>query len=180
MVFEATAIWSACCTVKLIIRTEKPLHGLPAPKYSRKTITLAHSSPTAGRGGARVTLAKCQKFVYWPGMKWYGDEFVRKCVTCSRFKRVGNFPPVPLRHYLDVSSPFDRIHLDLIGPMRTSENSYVMMITDVFTRYFITVPLRSKEARDVARAIYFHVICIHGAPQTVIADQGTEFVNHVR
>ena len=89
--------------------------------------------------------------------------------------------PAPLRHYPDVPAPFERLHLDLIGPMGVSHNGYryVMTIIDVFTRYLVTVALRSKEATEVARALYNKVVCVHGVPVTIVTDQGTEFVNSV-
>ena len=114
-------------------------------------------------------------------MKGQVEEFVRKCVVCSRFKKVGNSMPAPLRHYPHVTAPFERLHLDLIGPMGVSHNGYryVMTIIDVFTRYLVTVALRSKEATEVARALYNKVVCVHGVPVTIVTDQGTEFVNSV-
>lgn len=151
------------------------------PEYIHKAISLGHSSATAGHGGTKVTLARCKKFCTWPGMKRAIEDYVRKCVTCTRFKRVGNYHPAPLRHYPDVTVPFERIHMDLVGPMGVSDNGYkyVLTIIDVLTRYLITVPLRSKEAREVAKALYVNVICIHGVPQTLVTDQGSEFVNSV-
>ena len=122
------------------------------PEYSLRAITLAHAVPTAGHGGVKVTLARCQKFAYWPGMKGQVEDFVRKCVVCSHFKKVGNYMPAPLRHYPDVTAPFERLHLDLVGPMGVPHNGYryVMTVIDVFTRYLVTVALKSKEAIEVA------------------------------
>lgn len=71
--------------------------------------------------------------------------------------------------------------MDLIGLIGASGKcyKYVMTIIDVFTRYLITVPLRSKKARELAKAIYVPADCIHSAPQTITTDHGIEFVNHV-
>lgn len=71
--------------------------------------------------------------------------------------------------------------MDLVGPMEVSDNGfrYVMTIIDVFTRYLITVPLMSKEAREAARAFYVNVTCVHGVPQTIVTDQGIEFINSI-
>lgn len=38
-------------------------------EYIPKALQLAHSSPTAGHGGTKVTLSRCRKFAFWPGMK---------------------------------------------------------------------------------------------------------------
>ena len=114
-------------------------------------------------------------------MKRDVEDYVKRCLVCSRFKQLGNHFPAPLRHYPDVSAPFQRIHVDLVGPMGTSDNGfkYLMTVVDVLTRYLIVVPLRSKEAREVARGLYEHVICIHGVPLTMVTDQGREFVNAI-
>lgn len=37
------------------------------PEYCQKAITVAHSSPTAGHGGTKVTLARCIKFFFGQG-----------------------------------------------------------------------------------------------------------------
>ena len=89
--------------------------------------------------------------------------------------------PAPLRHYPDVTAPFERLHLDLVGPMGVPHNGYryVMTVIDVFTRYLVTVALKSKEAIEVARALYNKVVCVHGVPTTIVTDQGTEFVNNI-
>ena len=99
------------------------------PEYSLRAIALAHSVPTAGHGGAKVTFARCQKFAYWPGMKKDVEDYVRKCVVCSRFKKLGNYHPAPLRHYPDATAPFERVHVDLVGPMGTSDNGYKYVMT---------------------------------------------------
>ena len=43
--------------------------------------------------------------------------------------------------------------MDLVGPMGVSDrgNQYIMTIIDVFTRFLITVPLKSKATTEVAR-----------------------------
>ena len=47
--------------------------------------------------------------------------------------------------------------MDFIGPMGVSDrgNQYIMTITDVFIRFLITVPLKSKAAAEVARGFFY-------------------------
>jgi len=52
-----------------------------------------------------------------------------------------------------------------------------LSIIDVFSRYLISVPLRSKAADEVARAFVTNVVCQHGSPKWLVTDQGGEFVN---
>ena len=39
-------------------------------------------------------------------------------------------------------------------------------------------PLRSKEAKEIAEALFEDVFCRHGSVETMVSDNGTEFVNH--
>jgi hypothetical protein len=50
-------------------------------------------------------------------------------------------------------------------------------VLDLFTRYVIAVPLRRKNAKEVAEALFTHVFCRSGRPLVIISDQGREFVN---
>ena len=150
------------------------------PEYIPRALHLAHSSPTAGHGGAKVTLNRLSKFAYWPGMKREVDRYCKSCLVCCRFKRVNN-PSAPLRQYPDVSAPFQRVHMDIVGPLGTSTNGYkyILTVIDVMTRFLITAPLRTKEAGEVAEAFFIRVVCAHGVPKTVVTDQGREFVNQI-
>ena len=58
--------------------------------------------------------------------------------------------------------------MDLVGPMGVSDTGYryVMTVIDVFTRYLITIPLRSKEACEVAESFYISITSMQGVPQT--------------
>ena len=47
---------------------------------------------------------------------------------------------------------------------------------DIFTRYIITVPLKTKKAKEVAEALFVRVFAIEGRPRRIQTDQGTKFV----
>lgn len=93
------------------------------PQYSPKALTWPDSVPSAEQCGAKVTLRRCQKFANWTGMKRVGEKYCKRCITSCRFKRTGNSHPAPLWHYPDVTSPFERAHMDVISPVRGSDNS---------------------------------------------------------
>ena len=149
-------------------------------EYKNTALNLAHSLPTAGHGGMHVTLARLQKFCYWPGMKEDVNNFCKACLVCRRFKRMGD-APAPLQRYPDVAMPFERVHLDLVGPMGESDNNfkYLFVMIDVLTRFVIAEPLKSKNANEVARVFVNKVICQHGVPKNLVTDQGSEFINAI-
>lgn len=148
--------------------------------YKNTALYLAHCLPLAGHGGVQVTLERLKKFAFWPGMSKDVPKYVKSCSVCLKCKPMRDVP-APLRRFPGVREKFERIHLDLVGPLPvTNEGAkYVLTVIDVLTRFLIAVPIRNKEAREVAQAFITHVVSIHGVPKHVITDGGGEFINEV-
>ena len=146
--------------------------------YISTAIALGHSVTPAGHGGTSATLAKCRRFAFWIGMKADVKRYCEACPVCLKF-RVKKKLPAPLQRYPEVSAPLERIHIDLVGPLTVTEEGYKYIFTaiDVMSRFAITAPIRSKEASEVAKAFHDHVLCVHGAPDTLVSDNGKEFLN---
>ena len=148
--------------------------------YIKHVLRLAHSQPTAGHGGVKITLARARRFSFWPGMQKDVEQFCKECRVCRCYKRMGD-APAPLRRYPDVYMPFERVHMDIIGPMGKSDNGfkYCFVMIDVLTRYLICEPLKTKSALEVAQVFFDSIICKQGVPKTVVTDNGKEFVNSI-
>ncbi|XP_023218143.1 uncharacterized protein LOC111620452 [Centruroides sculpturatus] len=58
-----------------------------------------------------------------------------------------------------------------------SGNRYILSIIDVFTRYSEAVPIKDQTARNVADAIFQHVICRYGCPEIIVSDRGANFTS---
>ena len=91
--------------------------------------------PQWGYFGIRRSLHQGQKRFYWPG--WARDvrRTVKLCEQCARFKR----PPYRRQGLLQallVGKPWERIVVDLTGPIPTSskENCYIVTRVDYFTK----------------------------------------------
>ena len=70
----------------------------------------------------------------------------------------------------------------MIGPFPETLGTcykYVLTVVDFFTHYTITVPLPNKAAKTVAKALFNHVLAVHGCPKRLMSDRGTEFLNAV-
>ena len=70
--------------------------------------------------------------------------------------------------------------MDLIGPFPPTPrgSKFVLTMTDYFSKYVEAIPLPNKSAESVAKGIH-KVYCRHGAPISIITDQGSEFTNKV-
>ena len=114
---------------------------------------------------------------------------------------MGGLHPIPVKPNI-----FHQFGMDLIGPLPETPrgNKYIVTLTDYFSKWAEAAPLPSKHADGVARFIYsvstcmlqtvvtstteyynnyvlyfLQVICRFGSPETLITDQGREFVNEL-
>lgn len=61
-------------------------------------------------------------------------------------------------------------------PQSTSGNNYILTLVDFFPKWPEAVPIRSKNAEDVAVALC-QIFLNMGFPSVISSDQGREFVN---
>jgi transposase InsO family protein len=115
---------------------------------------------------------------YWPGMRSLCVKTVAVCRQCIRFS-IGK-RGFHLQHSVDAKFPFDHVAVDTfdIGVTTPRGITYVLVLTDLATRFVILSPLSDKSALSVARA-FWHTICLFGVPKIIQSDNGTEFVNAV-
>ena len=60
-------------------------------------------------------------------------------------------------------------------PQSSNGNKYILTAICAFTKYLITVPLRDKTSRLVAKALVEHVYLVHSQPEILVHDLGGEF-----
>ena len=133
----------------------------------------------AGHLGTRRTQERIQRDFYWPGFSKDVREYCRTCDACQRSVPKGHVTRVPLGSVPVVNTPFDKVALDLIGPVKPISalgHRYILTIVDYATRYPEAVPLKNMEAVTVAEALY-HVWTRTGIPKEVLTDMGTQFTS---
>ena len=69
----------------------------------------------------------------------------------------------------------------MIGPVSVKScKKYLLTIMDAFSRYADAIPMEGKSAREVSEALTISLTGVFGgAPLTIVADRGMEFVGHV-
>ena len=135
------------------------LHGLAHPgiRASRRIIT--------------------SRFV-WPGCAADVAEWCRQCQGCSTGKvtiqEKTAVEPIPLPN-----SAFQHVHVDLVGPLPTSEEGFTHLLTavDRNTRWPEVIPLRATTATAVADTFASEWVARYGVPLQVTTDQGTQFTS---
>ncbi len=137
----------------------------------------AHCNPMAGHLGQAATLNRLLTRFFWPGI----HENVRRwCAACRECQLVNPpaSPKAPLRPLPLMQVPFERIGMDLIGPLERLARGhwFALVLVDYATRYPEAVALRNISAKSVAEAL-FSMISRVGIPKEILTDQGTAFMS---
>uniref|UniRef100_A0A3B3DAL4 Integrase catalytic domain-containing protein n=1 Tax=Oryzias melastigma TaxID=30732 RepID=A0A3B3DAL4_ORYME len=136
------------------------------------------NSGTENHTGMRGTINKIVAGYYWQTVKQDVDEWVKRCHHCRLNNQIKTVAPVLYR--IKVKEPWDVLSMDLIGPfLETAQgNRYILTMTDLFTKWVIAEPLKSKTATEVS-PILIKKLYTFGMVKKIITNQGSEFVNQL-
>jgi hypothetical protein len=155
---------------------------LVVPKPLREgVLKLGHDTPMAGHLGSKRTRERIWGTFYWPGI---GGDVRRYCASCAECQKVvprGRVSKVPLQQLPLVDEPFQRVAVDIVGPIKPKSdrgNMYILVVVDYATRYPEAVPLKGIEAERVAEALW-EIWSRVGIPREILSDRGTQFMSEV-
>jgi IS30 family transposase len=76
---------------------------------------------------------------------------------------------------------WEKCALDIVGPLSQTAvgNRYVLTFQDELSKYTLAIPIEHQDAVTVAKAFVQEVILKFGIPQTILTDQGSNFMNEV-
>jgi transposase InsO family protein len=137
-----------------------------------------HASPlSAGHMGRDRTL---REKASWPGYRSDVYEWMRHCIACQ----LANHGPGPSKMPLvqeRAGAPFERVALDLIGPLPPSRRGkvYLLVMQDCYTKWVETAPLPNKSAPVVTEAFANTWVVRYGSPRVLHQDNDCEFTAEV-
>lgn len=139
----------------------------------------AHDEPTAAHLGAYKTLRRLRELYYWPRMLHSVKQYISGCEVCAAQKSRNNNRPGFMGQPKKASFPWQYIAVDIMGPLpRTkSGHSYLLCVSDYFTKYVLLQPLRSATSLAINKFLEDQVFLVFGAPQVVIVDNGAQFIS---
>ncbi|XP_026452001.1 protein NYNRIN-like [Papaver somniferum] len=99
--------------------------------------------------------------------------FVQRCQKCQIHGNLIHVPSTPL-HSISSPWPFYSWGLDIIGkinPPSSKHYEYIITITEYFTKWVESIPLRGTAGATIAAFIKDHIICRFGVPKHIITDK---------
>jgi hypothetical protein len=112
----------------------------------------AHNTAISGHLGFKKTFQRVSERFYRPGLKQIVEEFVKECETCQKVKGVRkNKAELML---LRPVRPNQAIACDIAGPFKQTSrgNMYILVVTDLFTKYTEAYPIQDMTAETVAKS----------------------------
>ena len=115
----------------------------------------------------------------WKGIRKDIATWARSCLACQKAK-VHKHIKAPLQMFNLPSRHFDHIHIDLVGPLPTSQGqTHLLIVVDRYTRWPEAIPLKSTDTESCARALIFHWIARFGIPLDITSDRGPQFTSRL-
>lgn len=140
-----------------------------------------HDDPIrGGHPGIVRTTNKIRQHFYWKNMKKDIKNYVTDCKQCKKNK-INRHIREPMVITETPRKAFETVQIDTIGPLPKSlnGNEYAVTIICDLTKYFIAVPIPTKHAKTIARAIFENYILVYGCMKTMLTDMGTEYKNSI-
>ena len=146
----------------------------------REVLFRLHISKTAGHFGIAKMVEEFLKRFCSPNLTEFFISSIKNRRTCPQLQRVpSKFLKTPLESVSSLTSyPTETLQIDLVGPLMSRFNRYVLIGIVVFTRYLFAVPLTNVRAVTNAReltSIFFR----HSYLPKTISDQGTSFFSEL-
>lgn len=105
------------------------------------------------------------------------NKFIKSCDLCQKNKILPT-NKLPMRITTTSNKPFEKIFLDIVGPISSSlsNNRFILTIQDDLSKYSMGIPIPNQEVVTIAQVFVERFICMFGAPDMILTDQGSNFM----
>lgn len=164
---------------KLCPQNQKWTLRVPA-SMKQRVIWEYHDATLAGHPGAEETIRSIREHFFWSGMNREIKRYVAQCELCICTKPLHGQPTVGLRPR-SPKTAWETLAVDLMGPypLTRKGHRYILVVTDLFTRWVEAFPLRNAEAPTITRVLEDEVFSRYGYPDRILSDNGPQFRSQV-
>ena len=141
-------------------------------------LEVAHDSILVGHLSTKKTYDRVTATFFWPGA--YGDvtKYCQSCDICQRTVPKSRCGKTPLVMMPIVGDLFDRVSIDLVGPLPMSDRKHrwILTLVDCATRYPEAIAIKSIDTIECAEALV-NIFSRLGIPREILSDRGSQFVS---
>lgn len=142
---------------------------------------LCHDHVSSSHLGFRKTFDKIKSRYFWPHMAIDVKNYVDTCIHCQTRKRRYGHPPGLLMP-IQSSGPWKIVGIDILESFPKSVNygnRYIIVCTDLFTKYVELRAVPDATAETVADFLLNQVIYRHSVMQKLLSDRGRQLISEV-
>jgi hypothetical protein len=135
-----------------------------------------HSTSIAGHEGFSKTYKSIKELYKWINMKNDIKKFIKSCIHCQ-INKVNRHPTkAPMEITSTAKQPFEKIFLDIVGPLPITENGnrFILTFQDDLTKFSYAQAITNHEAKTIAEKL-FQFIMIFGIPKSIVTDNSSDF-----
>lgn len=150
------------------------------PQSQRKQILFEnHDAPCAGHLGIAKTITRISNKYYWPRMYRDIASYVRRCSSCQKYKQSQQQTAGKMQ-FPKINGCWDTVSIDIVGPLPRSSkgNTNLIVMQDRFTKWVECHPVRKATSGTVCKALKEKIISRFGCPNSIISDNGKQFVSN--
>lgn len=165
---------------KKVSQVQPVLKQLAVPRCLRDDVLRSYHDSIAG--GAHLGLDRTYRAIqlkyFWPKMYQNVADYIRACDSCQHSKKSTNPHRAPLVN-MPVEDTFIRLHMDILGPLTTSNEGYkyILLIVDSFSKFPEAFPLKTQDSKEIANVLFAEIFARYGAPKVIVSDRGQNFLS---
>src|SRR5260370_33700066 len=155
---------------------------MPDNKELRRDIVkIHHDMPAAGHPRRYKTLELVSRNYWWPSMSHFINEYVEACDNCLRPKPKLHSNHKQLKLNETPKRRWGMISMDFIMPLPKSEGyTGILVVMDRPTKMAHFIPIKKTiDSIKTAQTLMKQVFKLHGSPDKIILDRGSQFTSHV-
>ncbi|GKA63579.1 putative reverse transcriptase domain-containing protein [Tanacetum coccineum] len=140
----------------------------------------SHKSKYSMHPGSDKMYQDLKKLYWWPNMKAIIDEYVGKCLPCSRVKAECQKPSILLIQPEIPEWKWERIMMDFIIklPKTSSGHDIIWVIVDRLTKSAHFIPTKATDSMETLTRFYIkEIVSRHGVPISIISDCNSYFTS---
>ena len=130
--------------------------------------------------GIKITYNTFAQYYHIPFVGKWLSIFIPDCIECQRNKHFNmKIHTAPTQSFSQQAPSFNyRISMDTKGHINppSHNKSYIHVITDAFSHFVVTVPIKSNNAKTAIKTLLHHWIIKFGPPIYLVTDRGSEYV----
>ena len=106
----------------------------------------------------------------WKNIRFDIKNYVNNCYPCAERKSNAKKKQLPL--HITASKPFEKVMIDISGPVTPSKNGYryILGIVDVFSRFIMLIPIRNIYSQSIINVLLSRWVPLFGNPEMLVSD----------